>query len=66
MRAAVEVTAGTRVHDGDLRGLRALAEEHRVRRKLVVCREREPRRVGDIEILPWREFLQRLFAGEIA
>ncbi|MBI5500001.1 MAG: ATP-binding protein [Deltaproteobacteria bacterium] len=65
MRAAVEVKAGARVHDGDLRALRALGEEHRVRRKLVVCREREPRRVGDIEILPWRTFLDRLFAGDI-
>ena len=66
MRAAIEVKAGTRVHDGDLRGLRALAEEHRVRRKLVVCQEREPRRVDGIEILPWRHFLERLFAGDIA
>ena len=36
-----------------------------VKRKLVVCDEREPRRVGDIEILPWRVFLDRLFAGDL-
>ena len=65
MLAAVEVKSGQRVHEGDLRGLKALGEEHAVKRKLVVCDEREPRRVGDIEILPWRVFLDRLFAGDL-
>jgi predicted AAA+ superfamily ATPase len=66
MRAAVEVKSGARVHEGDLRGLRALAQEHKVRRKVLVCQEREPRRVGDIEILPWRTFVEQLHAGESA
>lgn len=63
---AVEVKGGARVHDGDLRGLRALAEEHRVRRRVVACLEKQPRVVADgIEILPWRIFLQRLWAGDL-
>jgi predicted AAA+ superfamily ATPase len=65
MRAAIEVKSGARVHEGDLRGLHALAEEHKVRRKILVCQEREPRRVGDIEVLPWRVFLERLYAGDL-
>jgi predicted AAA+ superfamily ATPase len=65
MVAAVEIKSGTRVHEGDLRGLRALGEEHAAKRKLVVCEEREPRRLGDIEVLPWRIFLDRMFAGEL-
>jgi predicted AAA+ superfamily ATPase len=65
MDAAVEVKAGARVHDGDLRGLRALAQEHRVRKLLVVCLESEPRRSGDVDVLPWRLFLERLYAGDI-
>jgi uncharacterized protein len=67
MLAAIEVKAGRRVHDADLRGLIALGEERaaKVKRKIVVCDEREPRRVRDVEILPWREFLDRLFDGEL-
>jgi predicted AAA+ superfamily ATPase len=63
---AIEVKGGSRVHDGDLRGLRALAEEGRVRRRVVVCLETEPRRLSDgIEVLPWRVFLARLWSGEL-
>ena len=55
-----------RVHDGDLRGLRALAEESRVRTRVAVCLEAEPRRLGDgIEVLPWRVFLARLWDGDL-
>ena len=63
---AIEVKAGSRVHDGDLRGLRALADEHTVRRLVVVCLETQPRTVtGAIEVLPWRLFLERLWAGDL-
>lgn len=66
MQVAVEVKGGSRVHDGDLRGLRTLAEENRVRRSLVVCLEREPRTVPPaIEVLPWRLFLEHLWAGDL-
>jgi predicted AAA+ superfamily ATPase len=63
---AIECKAGSRVHDGDLRGLRALAEERTVGHRLLVSREREPRRTDDgIEIVPWAVFLDRLWAGEL-
>ena len=63
---AIEVKGGARVHDGGVRGLRALAEEHRVRRRVVVCLEPQPRRLDDgIEVLPWRLFLERLWAGDL-
>jgi len=66
MEVAVEVKAGKRVHDGDLRGLRTLAEESRVRHRLVVCLEDEPRRLADgIEVVPWRQFLERLWDGDL-
>ena len=44
---AVEVKGAARVHDGDVRGVRALAEEHRVRRRVVACLEKQPRRLAD-------------------
>ncbi len=63
---AIEVRAGSRVHDGDLRGVRALAGEHAVRRLVVVSLETEPRTVaGGIAVLPWRHFLERLWAGDL-
>jgi predicted AAA+ superfamily ATPase len=65
MQVAVEVKAGKRVHEGDLRGLRALAEESRVRRAVVVCLEDEPRTLTrTINAVPWRLFIRGLWAGE--
>ena len=62
---AIEVKGGARVHDGDLVGLRALKEEHRLRRAVVVCFERQPRTLsGGIEVLPWKQFLDQLWGGE--
>lgn len=65
MRAAVEVKGSARVHERDLRGLSALAEEAKVGRRIVVCLERMPRKVEGIEILPWKTFLERLYAEDL-
>jgi predicted AAA+ superfamily ATPase len=66
MRTAIEVKGATRVHEGDGRGLRALREEHKIGRAIVVCLEPEPRRTEDgIEIWPWRMFLQALWADDL-
>jgi predicted AAA+ superfamily ATPase len=66
MDLALEIKASRRVHAGDLRGLRVLAEESEPRRRLVVCLEDEPRTTPDeIEILPWRSFFERLWKGEL-
>jgi predicted AAA+ superfamily ATPase len=66
MQVTLEIKGSARVHDGDLHGLRTLAEESRVRRSLVICLEREPRVVPPaIEVLPWRHFLDQLWAGEM-
>jgi predicted AAA+ superfamily ATPase len=66
MDAALEVKGSSRVHEGDLRGLRALRESHRTGRACVVSLEREPRRLDDgIEVLPWRTFVERLWSGEL-
>lgn len=61
----IEVKAGRDVPLRELAGLRAIQEEGKLRR--LICVSREPRRrvVGGIEILPWREFLERLWADEL-
>ena len=63
--SAIEVKASARVHDGDLRALRALRSERKTGQACVVCMERESRKTPDgIAILPWRHFLERLWAGD--
>ncbi len=61
---AVEVKATEHVSAKDLRGLRALAEEKALRRYLCVSLERRRRVVDGVVILPYAEFLERLWAGE--
>jgi uncharacterized protein len=59
---AIEVKAAKRVTDADLKGLRALGEEVRLKRRWVVSQEERGRVTEDgIEILPWREALERVW-----
>lgn len=62
-RTAIEVKAKAHVSDWDLCGLRALQEERPLKHYVVASLESVPRRVGGIQILPWLEFLTRLWAG---
>jgi predicted AAA+ superfamily ATPase len=65
LQVAVECKSSRRLRTSDLKGMRALMEEHSVGRAIVVCREAEPRRTEDgIDILPWRVFCDRLWAGD--
>ena len=63
---AIECKSARRLRQSDLKGLRALAEEHTLGRAIVVSREEHVRRTEDgIDILPWREFCERLWGGDI-
>lgn len=65
-RTAIEVKAKTNVSDRDVRGLRALQEEGLLKHYLVVSLEATSRRVNGIQILPWQEFLTRLWEGDFS
>jgi len=65
MAVAVEVKGKKMVGDRDLSELKVLAEENRRCRKIVVSMEEQARKSGDVEILPWQVFLERLYAGKI-
>lgn len=66
LEAAIEFKSGRQVRDADFRGLRALGEEQRARRRIIVARTDEPRTTDDgIEILPWRLFCSHLWDGAI-
>ena len=61
---AIEVKCKTNVSPGDLKALRALAEEEKLRRYLCVCLEPRRRRAGLVDVLPYPEFLAALWNGE--
>ncbi|MBU9889813.1 MAG: ATP-binding protein [Candidatus Omnitrophica bacterium] len=64
-QVAIEVKGASRVDQSELSGIRAFVEEHKPQKALVVSNEREARLVGDIRIVPWRDFLSSLWRGEI-
>lgn len=63
MELAIECKAAREIRGDDLRGLRALKEEHSPRRSLLVSRDPAHRKTDDgIEMLPWREFCAALWS----
>lgn len=66
MEVAIEVKASERIHSGHAKSLRALLEEHPVKKAIIVSRERQPRNLDtSISVLPWQQFLDRLWAGSL-
>ena len=61
---AVEVKATSNVSVRDLRSLQALGEEYLLKRYVCVTLEPRIRRVGEITLFPWRDFLDALWSGE--
>ena len=61
---AVEAKAKRNLSPADLKSLRALAEEKKLKRFLVASLEPRPRQVDGIKILPFRDFLEALWNGE--
>jgi predicted AAA+ superfamily ATPase len=61
---AIEAKAKETVGAQDLRALRALAEEKSLKRHLCVSLEPRRRTVEGIEIWPYREFIEALWAGQ--
>jgi len=61
---AVEVKAKENVSPQDLRSLRAIAEEKMLKRYLCVCLEPRPRETEGVLVLPFKIFLEALWAGE--
>lgn len=63
---AVEVKSAGRVSEQDAKGLRALQEEMPFKRRIIVSHEQTSRHLDDgIEVLSAREFLEKVWCGEI-
>ncbi len=62
---ALEVKGTSRVDGADLKAIRAFAGEQAPKKCIVVCNEARPRQHENISILPWKDFLEQLWAGKI-
>ena len=62
---AVEVKGASRVDTRDIRPLLTFVEEYSPRLALIVCNEKTRRVHREVTIIPWREFLTDLWAGNI-
>lgn len=60
-RIGIEVKATTKVVGSDLKGLRALQDEGAMEAYVLVSLDPIPRKTEGILILPWSEFLERLW-----
>jgi len=63
---AIEIKSTTQAKNRHLKGLRVFKEEYKARSYILVSLDLHPRLTDDgILILPWEEFLRRLWGGEI-
>ena len=62
---AIEVKATNHADSRHLKGLLAFAEEYEVKKSILISNDPLPRLAGNILILPWKIFLERLWANEI-
>jgi predicted AAA+ superfamily ATPase len=62
---AIEVKSSNKISSKHLGGIRAFRTEYQVKRSIVVCTENLARINDEIEILPWKLFLDKLWQNEI-
>jgi len=67
---AIEVKISEQVHKQDLKGLIAFCEEHPKMKAYVISQDQKPRqlKINDkltISILPWKDFLKKLWQDEV-
>jgi len=62
---AIEVKSTQQVNPRHLKGLKSFAEEYKVKKLILVSTDPFLRKTGNIMIMPWNIFLDRLWTGEI-
>jgi predicted AAA+ superfamily ATPase len=67
---AIECKISTQVRASDIKGLNAFCEDYQPKKAIVVSQDSRARRLVSenhtpIDIIPWQDFLTRLWAGEI-
>lgn len=61
----IAVESRTRVRPGELKSIKAFANEFSPERAMIVCDEATVRVVEGIEMLPWRQFLHELWDSRL-
>ena len=59
------VKATDQANPRHFKGLTRFAEEYKVDRLILVSNDPSPRKIGDISVMPWQLFLDKLWAKEI-
>lgn len=62
---ALEVKSTDNVQAKHLKGLKAFGEEYTTKRNIVVSCDPYPRKMGDVDIMPWKVFLTKLWDNEL-
>lgn len=62
---AIEVKSTEMVTPRHIKGLKSFADEYPVKKLIVVSNDPYPRQFDNITVLPWKIFLDQLWAGDI-
>lgn len=62
---ALEIKGTENVSNRHLKGLKAFSEEYAVQQSIVVSLDAFPRKLGQISVVPWEQFLEQLWDGKI-
>jgi uncharacterized protein len=62
---AVEVKSTPLANVRHFKGLSSFSDEYKVKKAILVTNDPYPRKVDNISIMPWKIFLEKLWAGEI-
>lgn len=62
---AIEVKSTTNANPNHLKGLKSFGEEYTVKKSILVTNDPLPRLVDNINIMPWKVFLDKLWRGEV-
>ncbi|MFO8236166.1 MAG: DUF4143 domain-containing protein, partial [Bacteroidales bacterium] len=62
---AIEVKSSEQVQSRHMKGLKYFSEEYKTKKQILVSNDPQPRKTGNIEIMPWRHFLDKLWDGDI-
>lgn len=61
----VAIEVKTRVRQGDLRAINTFVADFKPKRAIVVVAENDSRKIGDVEVVPYRRFIEELQAGDL-
>lgn len=64
-QVAIDVKGSRQVKNIQLRAIETFCQDNFPRKSIIVCNEKNKRKVGEIYITPWKEFLQEFWPGNI-